>query len=219
MSRGHCECEYPQCSKCGLSVRRNIQTNSQSHPESDPDIIPDQNVLLEVLNRCLQDIEKPEIHRNVHHVCKIHSSLISTKNALSQGYNQEVLKIFCEEVGLNNVEPIICLLQFLSVERNSVSELSRCITKLSKHRDKLLSPCVECTSPSTHPQNLCYIRPHLLLDIDQDFVPDGASVECTSPSVISTFADFYSVRPTFLPFRNQYYAEGVTTMSPVETPM
>lgn len=112
--------------------------------------------LQELLNRSLQDVNTVDVCRVCNHVRMSYSHQLSgaeSKLSLMQS-KTDTINCLCEQVGLNDVNPLISLMELLlCVEAVDAGRLSKCTEILKRHQAKAerLSACVECTSPPRTP--------------------------------------------------------------------
>ena len=125
--------------------------DSQSTAELEKSIISDVRDLQDLLNAYVRGIGLSEVRRVCSHICKSYSRLgEKTLNQLSRLHDKEaVVNLLCEEVGLENVEPLFEFEKLLSIESIRDSKYSE---TLLKHQERMRMPhSIECTSPPGTP--------------------------------------------------------------------
>ena len=103
----------------------------------------------------LKDIDLSEFKRSCSRICISYAERLGKglSDMLSECQdNESMIALLCETVGLENVEPLISLLELPSINQHDhQGKIARCITSLKRHQD--VSPCtnsVECTGEVVH---------------------------------------------------------------------
>ncbi len=102
------------------------------------------------------DIGMAEVRRACKYISKSFYALTGdeTQTKFSKLADKDaIVQCLCQEVGPNNMEPLIAFIELLSVDNEDTSLASACIKSLKIHQEAIqrLSPCFECTSPPTTP--------------------------------------------------------------------
>ncbi len=169
----HCQCSAPRCAQCGQAIAKTTpqknEVNKIKHYsklyltpflyQGGADVVISkiedvENLIIQYIKD--EDASMDEIRRVCKYLGKSFSELAGDETQLKfsqQADSDAIVRCLCEEVGPNNMEPLITFIEFLSVESQHANRASACIDILKKHQATVerLSQCVECTSPPTTP--------------------------------------------------------------------
>lgn len=109
--------------------------------------------LKKLLIDCTKDINSPTICRICYHISEAYSCPSGVQTKLKElDQKEDAIICLCEEVGCDDVAPLISLIDLLRVE-NGLESLTRCKTILERHQEQVCPPseCIQCTSPPTSP--------------------------------------------------------------------